>query len=303
MKLIVAVDENWGIGKKGDLLKSIPDDMKFFRETTKRAILVMGYNTLLSFPGSKPLPGRLNIVLADIPELQIPGVVVCNTMDQLLSLLENFCSDDVYVIGGGMMYRQLLPYCDTALITKMRFSGDADTFIPNLDELPEWSVKSESEIMDYEGLKFSFVEYRNSSPNALAFRSFDKDITEVFASKKEIEFNYIDCKGSYRSDLRDLLERYFYPIRDGVAPTDVRFFLMTSTKEEKSSFGQLLYFKRLTASEADFQKLNDRYRDEDDCTGRACPVRVKKSELDEFITFINKAAFEDVTAKFKADKP
>ncbi|MBQ6153997.1 MAG: dihydrofolate reductase [Ruminococcus sp.] len=301
MKLIVAVDENWGIGKKGDLLMSIPDDMKFFRETTRRAILVMGYNTLLSFPGSKPLPGRLNIVLADIPELQIPGVVVCNTMDQLLSLLENFCSDDVYVIGGGMMYRQLLPYCNTALITKMRFAGEADSFIPNLDELPEWSVKSESEIKDYEGLKYSFVEYHNSAPNPLDFHSFDKDITETFASKKELVFNFIECDSGYRYDLRDLLYRYFYPIQDGIAPTYVRFFLMTGGKEEKSSFGQFLHFKRLTANEADFQKLNDRYWFEDECTGRACKVRVKKSELDEFVTYIEEAAFEDVIAKFKAE--
>ena len=300
MKLIVAVDENWGIGKKGDLLKSIPDDMKFFRETTRRAILVMGYNTLLSFPGSKPLPGRLNIVLADIPELQIPGVVVCNTMEQLLSLLENFCPDDVYVIGGGMMYRQLLPYCDTALITKMRFSGDADTFIPNLDEMPEWSVQSESELMDYEGLKFSFVEYHNSAPHTLAFRSFDKELPETFASKKELVFNFIECGGSYCSDLCDLLYQYFYPIRDGVAPTYVRFFLTTSAKEEQSSFGHFLRFKRLIADEADFMRLNDRYWDKNDCTGRAGEICVKKSELDEFTTFIQEAAFEEIFAKFKA---
>ena len=128
MKLIVAVDEKWGIGKDGDLLKSIPDDMRFFREKTRSAVLVMGYNTLLSFPGSKPLPGRLNIVLADVEGLRIPGAVVCGSMSGLFELLKNFDSDEVYVIGGGSMYRQLLPYCDTAYITKMRFAGGADTF-------------------------------------------------------------------------------------------------------------------------------------------------------------------------------
>ena len=301
MKLIVAVDENWGIGKKGDLLKSIPDDMRFFRETTRKAILVMGYNTLLSFPNSKPLPGRLNIVLADIPGLTIPGVVVCNTMDDLLSLLENFCSDDVYVIGGGMMYRQLLPYCDTALITKMRFSGDADTFIPNLDEADEWSVKSESELKDYEGVTYSFVEYRNRAPKALAFRGFDADITETFRAGKELVFDYIECGDCCRSELKDLLERYFCPIKDGVSPSDVSFFLRTSAKEERSSFMQFLHGKRRIADEKDFKRLNDHWRDKDGCTGRSCEVRVIKKRLDEFVLLLDqKSSYDEITEKFKA---
>lgn len=300
MKLIVAVDENWGIGKKGDLLKSIPDDMKYFREKTRRAILVMGYNTLLSFPGSKPLPGRLNIVLADVPGLRVPGTVVCGTMDQLLSLLEDFCSDDLYVIGGGMMYRQLLPYCDTSLITKMRFKGDADTFIPNLDELPEWSVISESEIKDYDGLAYSFVEYHNAAPEGISFCGLDKELPDVFAAKKEIEFDFIECSEDYRADLLDLLDRYFYPIKDGVVSDDISAFLSACTKEEKSSFGQFLRSKALTADEGDFEKLNDRYREEAECTGRACTIRVSKAELGAFADCIRKDAFEKIAAKFKA---
>ena len=300
MKLIVAVDENWGIGRKGDLLKSIPDDMKFFRETTRRAILVMGYNTLLSFPNSKPLPGRLNIVLADIPGLTIPGAVVCNSMSELLALLENFCSNDIYVIGGGMMYRQLLPYCDTALITKMRFSGEADTFIPNLDELPGWSVKSESEIKDYEGLLYSFVEYRNTSPEKLSFRSFDMHLPEVFAAR-EIFFNFYECTGSYRSELKELLCRYFEPIRDGVAPNDVQSFLSVRAKQESGSFGSFLRSGRLIADKGDFKKLNDRWQDRRECTGQYCGVTVRKKDYTAFAALLDEgASFEKITETFKA---
>ena len=152
MKLIVAVDNNWGIGKDGDLLLSIPEDMKFFRETTRGKVLVMGYNTLLSFPGGKPLPGRLNLVLNNEPGCRVKGAVVCESIEQLFRLLGSFDGGDVFVIGGGSIYRQLLPWCDTAYITKMRFDGDADTFIPNLDEAEEWSVVSESEMMEHDGV-------------------------------------------------------------------------------------------------------------------------------------------------------
>ena len=134
MKLIVAVDERWGIGKDGDLLLSIPDDMRFFREMTRSAVLVMGYNTLISFPGSKPLPGRLNIVLNDAQGCRESGAVICRSLDQLFRFLNSFGSDEVFVIGGGSIYRQLLPYCNIAYITKMRFDGGADTFIPDLDQ-------------------------------------------------------------------------------------------------------------------------------------------------------------------------
>lgn len=189
MKMIVAVDNQWGIGKNGDLLLSIPDDMRFFREKTRRAVLVMGYNTLISFPNSKPLPGRMNIVLNDAEGCVVPGTVVCGSIEQLFGVLRDMNSDDVFVIGGGSIYRQLLPYCDTAYITKMRFDGGADTFIPDLDELDNWSVADESDIMVFEGIKYSFAEYRNSSPASVGFSGRNIDMPKYFVREAPAEQN------------------------------------------------------------------------------------------------------------------
>ncbi len=166
MKLIVAVDEKWGIGKDGDLLLSIPDDMRHFREKTRTAVLVMGYNTLLSFPNSKPLPKRRNIVLSAEPVV-IEGAEVVTSLDELFALLRGVDSDNTFVIGGGSIYRQLFPYCDTAYITKMEFDGEADTFMPNLDIQSGWSVEEESQRFEYEGIGYRFLTYRNSEPKAI----------------------------------------------------------------------------------------------------------------------------------------
>ena len=185
MKLIVAVDERWGIGKDGDLLLSIPDDMRFFRETTRSAVLVMGYNTLISFPGSKPLPGRLNIVLNDAAGCRESGAVICRSLDQLFRFLNSFGTDEVYVIGGGSIYRQLLPYCDTAYITKMRFDGGADTFIPDLDQADNWTVAEEGELKEYEGIAYSFVTYRNSAPEPITFADAPTGIAARFKKRED----------------------------------------------------------------------------------------------------------------------
>ena len=185
MKLIVAVDERWGIGKNGDLLLSIPDDMRFFREMTRSAVLVMGYNTLISFPGSKPLPGRLNIVLNDAEGCRAEGAVICRSLDQLFRFLNSFGSDEVYVIGGGSIYRQLLPYCDTAYITKMRFDGGADTFIPDLDRDASWTVAEQGERREYEGIVYSFLTYHNASPTPIAFAGAPTGIAECFKKRED----------------------------------------------------------------------------------------------------------------------
>jgi len=185
MKLIVAVDERWGIGKNGDLLLSIPDDMRFFREMTRDAVLVMGYNTLISFPGSKPLPGRLNIVLNDAEGCCVSGAVICRSLDQLFRFLNSFGSNEVYVIGGGSIYRQLLPYCDTAYITKMHLDGGADTFIPDLDQAANWTAAEEGELREYEGVAYSFVTYRNFSPEPIAFAGAPTGIAACFKKRED----------------------------------------------------------------------------------------------------------------------
>ena len=161
MKAIVAVDKKWGIGKKNDLLFNLPEDMKYFREKTAGKTVCMGYNTLLSFPGSKPLKNRVNIVLA--PE----GVVredctVVYTLEQLSKELKKYNSEDVFVIGGAMFYRTMLPYCSEVLVTKVDADGGAEVFYENLDDLPNWSCVSEGEPIESNGLTIRFTIYKNS---------------------------------------------------------------------------------------------------------------------------------------------
>ena len=225
MKMIVAVDSRWGIGKDNDLLISIPEDMQYYRQTTRGKVVLMGYRTLLSLPGGRPQPGRLNIVLADIEGLKVCGAVVCRSMEQLLRLAGCFNSGDVFVIGGGSIYRQLTPYCEAAHITKMRFDGGADTFITNLDELPEWSVDNETDIRDYEGIRYSFAEYRNSSPEPIGYASeLSTDMSAYFKKKADLELD-LPADGHCPDELKEKITAYFRPLRDGFGADDVdRFF-------------------------------------------------------------------------------
>ena len=276
MKLIVAVDEKWGIGKNGDLLLSIPDDMRFFRETTRRAVLVMGYNTLMSFPGGRPLPGRMNIVLNDTEGVRADGTVICGSIEQLFGFLRDMNSDDVFVIGGGSVYRQLLPYCDTAYITKMRFCGDADTFIPDLDGLSEWSVISESEIKEHEGIKYSFIEYRNSAPLSVGFSGVNSDMPSYFVKRAEIGFTYPDItSGEYHDELNSLIKAYFRPLYGGVSCAEVAECINSSMSAEA-----FLKEKGCIASAEDFERLYEKYAP-DNKGGHT--VRVTKERAAEFI--------------------
>lgn len=159
MKAIVAVDKNWGIGAKNDLLFHIPEDMKFFRENTKNKIVVMGRKTLLSFPNSEPLKNRTNIVLTHDFSFSPVGAKVCFSVPELLEYLEGYDYNDIYVIGGGEIYSALLPYCDTLIITKVDAAKDADVFFPNVDIMPEWKISEQSDIYDYNGISYRFCTY------------------------------------------------------------------------------------------------------------------------------------------------
>jgi len=163
MNLIVAVDKNWAIGYKGKLLISIPEDMKFFRETTTGHTVVMGKNTLLSFPNSKPLKNRNNIVIALEKDFTVEGATTVYSIEEALEEIKKYDSDDVYVIGGGSIYKQLLPYCDKAFITYIDHSYSADTFFPNLDEDDEWEVTSESEEQTYFDIEYFFRTYERKN--------------------------------------------------------------------------------------------------------------------------------------------
>lgn len=161
MKAIVAVDKCWGIGKKNDLLFSLPADMAYFREKTLGKVVVMGSNTLKSFPGGKPLKNRTNVVLFPGGE-QREDCIIVQSIDELKQKLKEYPTDDVFVIGGAMFYKTMLPYCSEVLVTKVDADGGAEVFYENLDELPNWSCESISEPQETNGYTIRFTVYKNS---------------------------------------------------------------------------------------------------------------------------------------------
>lgn len=163
MNIIVAVDKNWAIGYKNKLLNSIPEDMKFFRETTTGKIVVMGRKTLESFPNSRPLKNRTNVVITRQKDFKVPGAVVLHSVEEALEYLKDFNSDDIYVIGGASIYEQMLPHCDVAHVTLMNYAYEADTWFPNLDEMPEFVVAADSEEKTYFDLEYCFKMYVRKS--------------------------------------------------------------------------------------------------------------------------------------------
>ena len=168
MKAIAAVDKNWAIGKDGNLLESIPEDMKFFRKTTSGHVVVMGRKTLESFPGKKPLKNRVNIVLTRDTSYKPAGeAVIVHNMDELADILSGYDTDDVFVIGGDSIYRLLLPLCNTAYITKIDKEYEADAFFPDLDKEAEWKAEPLSEEKEHEGLKYRFFVYRREQKTSL----------------------------------------------------------------------------------------------------------------------------------------
>ncbi len=159
MILIASADENWGIGREGDLLFSIPEDMRFFRESTTGKAIIMGKATLLSLPRSSPLPKRRNIVLSTTLG-EVEGAEVYETKAEALAAVADLAADEVFVIGGAAIYKEFLPECDTAYITRIYKDGNADKFLPNFDELADWEKASESELKNHEGIEFKFITYK-----------------------------------------------------------------------------------------------------------------------------------------------
>ena len=156
MNFIVAADENMGIGKNGGLLAHIPDDLKYFKAKTLGGVIVLGRKTLESFPGGKPLPGRINIVFTRDKEYKPEGVVTVNGVDGLMEELKSYPDKEVFVAGGAEIYKLLMPYCDRAYITHIYKNFDADTYLEfNADK---WTKVSE-EPMEYNGLRYGFAVY------------------------------------------------------------------------------------------------------------------------------------------------
>lgn len=160
MDLIVAVDANWGIGKDGDLLHPISADLKYFRRKTTGNVLVMGRKTLESFPNKKPLPNRVNIVLTNNKNYEAEGIVLCHGIDELPEVLKAYEDKQIFIAGGGTIYEQLLPLCETAYVTKIYETYEADTVFPNLDENPAWELAEKGELQEENGVQFSFDIYR-----------------------------------------------------------------------------------------------------------------------------------------------
>lgn len=163
MNLIVAVDKNWAIGSKGGLLVRIPGDQKMFREETTGKVVILGRKTMETFPGKQPLKNRTNIILSRDLSYQAKGATVVHSIEELLEECKKYADEDLYVIGGESIYRQLLPYCDTAHVTKIDRDYEADAFCPNLDQDEAWEITADSEEQSYFDITYHFVKYERKS--------------------------------------------------------------------------------------------------------------------------------------------
>ena len=162
---IVHADKEWGIGKGNDMMFSLPKDMKFFRETTMGHTVVMGGKTLRSFPGQKPLKNRVNIVLS---RGQVrDDCIIVPSYEALKNEMKARQNEDIFVIGGGEIYKELLPYCHGAYVTKVDAIGGAEVFFPNLDLHPDFICVEESEPIDDNGLTIRFTKYQNQNVKEL----------------------------------------------------------------------------------------------------------------------------------------
>lgn len=159
MNIIVAVDKNWAIGNRGDLLIRIPNDHKHFREETTGKVVVLGRRTLETFPQGMPLKNRTNIILTHDPEYQVKDAVIVHSVEELLDQLRAYSDEDVYIIGGDSVYRQLLPYCNVAHVTKIDHAYEADAYFPDLDQDPQWEITADSEEQTYFDIAYQFLEY------------------------------------------------------------------------------------------------------------------------------------------------
>ena len=167
MKLVVAVDKNWGIGNKGELLAHVRADLRYFQSLTKGNVVILGSKTLQTFPNGMPLKNRENIILSRRDDFAPEGAIVAHSLDELLGLIKNYDSDSVFVIGGSTVYDLLLDYCDTAYVTKFDKAFESDAYFKNLDSSSQWELVSvgEKQITNPEtdtvaDMEFSFCVYK-----------------------------------------------------------------------------------------------------------------------------------------------
>ncbi len=163
MNAIVAVDNNWAIGCKNRLLVKIPADHKYFRQETTGKVVVVGRKTLETFPQGMPLPNRINIILSKNPDYRVKGATVVHNKEALDAELKKYPTEDVYIIGGESVYRQLLPECDVVHVTKIDHDYEADAYFPDLDRDGTWEITAESEEQTYFDLPYFFVKYERKN--------------------------------------------------------------------------------------------------------------------------------------------
>ena len=157
MELIVAVYDDWGIGKDGTQPVALSADRKFFRETTRGAMVIVGRRTVADFPGGKPLPGRVNVMLTRTVQ-EMPGFTVASSPEEAAALASS--APRAMVIGGGSIYKQMLPLCDTAYVTKVHAKPDSDTFFPNLDEAEDWVLAEVLQSGEENGIAYEMCLYK-----------------------------------------------------------------------------------------------------------------------------------------------
>jgi dihydrofolate reductase len=162
MKAIVAVDLDWGIGYKGNLLQPIPEDLKLFKQLTLGKVVIMGRETFESLPGKEPLKDRINIVLSRDEKFVNNNITICRSLEELYKLLANYSTDDVFVIGGESIYTQLLPFCSEAYVTIINKRYIADKYFANINELETWEAVSTGNPQSYNEIEFCFNKYVNN---------------------------------------------------------------------------------------------------------------------------------------------
>ena len=161
MNIIVAVDKNYGIGRDGGLLFSIPEDMAYFRSMTRGKTVIMGRKTLESLPGGRPLKGRRNIVFSRNTDFEREGVEKVSSVQELWDIIKE--DNDAFVIGGEAIYCWMLPYCDKAFVTMVDAEADADRFFPRIEDMADWTLAHASEWKEHEGIRFQFREYQRTA--------------------------------------------------------------------------------------------------------------------------------------------
>lgn len=163
MNIIVAVDNNWAIGNKNELLVRIPNDHKHFREETTGKVVVLGRKTLATFPQGQPLKNRTNIILSKNPNFTVKDAIVAHSVEELLEELKKYNDEDIYIIGGESIYRQMLPYCNVVHVTKIDKEYEADTYFPNLDADEDWQITADSDEQTYFDIAYQFLKYERKS--------------------------------------------------------------------------------------------------------------------------------------------